>query len=285
MKAISWVLLALLTTGASASAQPSAKARSSTADALDAVYAQFTAGYKHADAKAVADLYADNAYYLTPGGNIETGRSFILSEFQRYLGRYQAGAGPNIAFKIVDRQIGDDLAHDIGYIMMNDGRTPLAENESPGAKFAVLWKRDAGGSWKIYSDVYNDTPQRPDPVRAAAEEAIRATVQAYFDGVTNHDAARLDAAFHPDARLSTSNSKGALYHTSYQEWKKFTAEPAGSTTGKTNRIVDIEMRGNAAVVTTVLDWPKVRYVDYLSLVKVGEEWKIMSKIWSAQAKS
>lgn len=268
----------------SAVAQSASKASSTTAAALDAVYAQFTAGYKQADAKAVTDLYASNAYYLSPGTKIETGQSFILSEFQRYLGRFKAGAGPNIAFRIVDRQISEDLAHDIGYIMMNDGKTPLDENAAPGAKFALLWKRDAAGTWKIYSDTYNDTPRAPDPVRVAAEEGIRKTVQAYFDGVTNNDVARLDAAFHPEARLSTSNSKGVLYNTSYQDWKKFTSQPAGDTAGRNNRIADIKLMGNAAVVTTVLDWPTVRYVDYLSLVKVGEEWKIMSKTWNTERK-
>jgi ketosteroid isomerase-like protein len=275
---------AMLATAAAASGQPSTKPSAAAAGAFDAVYAQFAQGYKQADAAMVADLYANNAFYLTPGGNIENGRSFVLGEFQRYLGRYEKGAGPNIAFKIVDRQISGDLAHDIGYIMMNDGKEPIASDTKPGAKFAVLWKRDAAGAWKIFSDTYNETPPLPDPARIAAEEGIRRTVMAYFDGVTNNDAARLDAAFHTDAQLSTSNNKGQLYHTSYQEWRKFTAEPAGDTTGKNNRIVNIELRGNAAVATTVLDWPTVRYVDYLSMVKVGEEWKIMSKIWSAQKK-
>ena len=284
MRVLASQLLVILAVASSASAQSPSKASSTTAAALDAVYAQFTAGYKQADPKAVAGLYATNAYYLLPGAKIERGESFILGEFQRYLGRFKAGSGPNIGFRIVDRQISGDLAHDIGYILMNDGRTPLDENAVPGAKFAVLWKRDASGTWKIYSDTYNDAPRAPDPVRAAAEEGIRKTVQAYFDGVTKHDIASLDAAFHPEARLSTSNSKGALYNTSYQEWKKFTAEPAGDIAGRNNRIADIKMMGNAAVVTTVLDWPTVRYIDYLSLVKIGDEWKIMSKTWNTERK-
>jgi ketosteroid isomerase-like protein len=278
-------ILAVVALTSTAAAQSSSKSSTAAASAFDAVYARFTAGYKQADAKAVADLYASNAYYLPPGKTIGTGQSFILAEFERYLGRFTAGAGPNIAFKIVDRQISGDLAHDIGYIMMNDGRTPLTENETPGAKFAVLWKRDSRGMWKIYSDTYNETPRSPDATRAAAEEGIRKTVQAYFDGVTHHNLAQLDAAFHPEARLSTSNSKGALYHTTYQEWRKFTSEPAGDATGRNNRIANIELKGNVAVVTTVLDWPNVRYVDYLSLVKVENDWKIMSKIWSTERKN
>ena len=284
MRIPAWTLATLVAVTAAASAQPVSKSSSDASAAFDAVYAQFTDGYKRADAKAVADLYASNAFYLTPGGNIENGHSFILGEFQRYLGRFKPGAGPNIAFRIVDRQVSGDLAHDIGYIMMNNGQTPLAADEAPGAKFAVLWKRDASGAWKIFADTYNETPPQPDPVRAATEEAIRNTVQAYFDGVTKHDVARLDAAFHPDAHIATRNAKGGLFRTSYEEWRKFTADPAGDATGRVNRIVDIKMNGNAAVVTTVLDWPGVRYVDYLSMVKIENDWKIMSKVWNTERK-
>ena len=46
-----------------------------------------------------------------------------------------------------------------------------------------------------------------------------------------------------------------------------------------NRIVSVDMRGTAAVVKTDLSWPNVHYVDYLSLLKVEGEWKIVNKIW------
>ena len=281
MRHLCRALIVIIGCTAGAQAQTSSKA---TADAaFAAVYAKFSEAYRQADAKAVAALYTDDALYLSPGGKIERGHAYVLSQFERYLGRFKAGAGPNIAFKIIEREVSGDMAHDIGYFIINE-KAPVTENDPPSGKFAVTWKRTPGGEWKILSDTYNDVPRTPDPARAAVEAEIRKTVQAYFDGVTNHDAARLDAAFHPLAYLSTTSSKGGVYHVAYDEWKKFTSTPAGSTEGKNNRIANIQLMGNAAVVTTVLDWPTVRYVDYLSLVKQGEEWKIVSKIWNAEKK-
>lgn len=281
MRPLYRALIVIIGTASGASAQTSTQGNVDAA--LTSAYAKFSDAYRRADAQAVAALYTDDAWYLSPGKNIERGHSFVLSEFQRYLGRYQAGAGPGIAFKVIDRVVSGDLAHDIGYIYMND-QAPASEKDPPSAKFAVLWQRSANGEWKILSDTYNDVSRQPDPARAAAEQGVRKAVQAYFDGVTNHDAARLEVAFHPQATLSTTAPDGDINRVAFADWKKFASQPAGSTAGKHNRIASIQLMGNAAVVTTVLDWPTVRYVDYLSLVKQGEDWKIVSKIWHTEKK-
>jgi hypothetical protein len=44
------------------------------------------------------------------------------------------------------------------------------------------------------------------------------------------------------------------------------------------------MEGNAAVVKTDLEWPNIHYVDYLSLLKIDGEWKIVNKIWHQERK-
>lgn len=252
--------------------------------ALDAAYEKFNEGYRLANAQMVTNLYADDAFYLAPGRSIERGRSFISMEFSQYLDRYKnAPNGPDIDFRIVDRKVAGDWAYDVGYIVMNDKR-PNTVTDAPGAKYLAIWKRDAAGEWKMHVDMYSDVPRPADPARAESERGIRAAVQAYFDGVTNNDVARLDAAFHPSAFLSATMGNGDVYHSSYEQWKKFTSQPAESSVGKTNRITNIQITGNAAVVTTVLDWPRVRYTDYLSLVKQGPDWKIVAKIWHQERK-
>ena len=40
-----------------------------------------------------------------------------------------------------------------------------------------------------------------------------------------------------------------------------------------------DITGTAAVAKVDLQWPRVHYVDYLSLIKIGDEWKIVNKIW------
>jgi ketosteroid isomerase-like protein len=260
--------------------------RSAHDPAFDAVYAKFTEGYKRADPGMVAALYTADAYYLSPGRMIVQGKDSVLSAFA-FLSSYRnRPTGPAIGFRILDRQVSGDLAWDIGYYLMNGDGKPITEADQPDGKFIVLWKRGADGQWRIHADGYSDVrPASAPSGEAAADNAVRRAVQAYFDGVVNHDAAQLDVAFHPDAQLSATLPNGNVYRSSYQQWKKFTEQPKSDPTGKHNHIVNVEIMGNAAVATTVLDWPKVRYVDYLSLIKTGaDEWKIVGKIWHQQAK-
>lgn len=43
---------------------------------------------------------------------------------------------------------------------------------------------------------------------------------------------------------------------------------------------DVLISGDAAVVRADIDWPATYFVDYLSLLHVDDEWKIVSKIWT-----
>ncbi len=47
-----------------------------------------------------------------------------------------------------------------------------------------------------------------DEKRARDEEAVKETVQRYFDGIMQYDAEALREAFHPEARLMASLPKG-----------------------------------------------------------------------------
>ena len=274
----------LVSLGSTADAQTT---KASYDKAFADVYAKFTEGYRRADPKMVADLYTRDAFYLQPGSKIERGYDYVLNTFS-FLNSFKSRpVGPTIGFEILDRQVSGDLGWDIGYYRMNQDGSPITAADQPDGKFIVLWKRGTDGQWKIFADGYSDVRPAPppNPERAAAEKSVTRAVQAYFEGVTNGDSTQLDIAFHPDAELSASFANGRVYKAPYSEWRKFTRGPKSDTTGKMNRIADIKVMGNAAVVTTVLDWPKVRYVDYLSLIKTGaDEWKIVSKVWHQETK-
>jgi hypothetical protein len=51
------------------------------------------------------------------------------------------------------------------------------------------------------------------------------------------------------------------------------------------RIEHVEITGNAGVGKIVLDYPTVTYTDYMSLLKVGDEWKIVNKVFYAEPKA
>ena len=114
--------------------------------AMQEVYNTFTRAYKQADPAMVADLYTEDAYYLEPNTMIIQGRDTIQGNFTRYLERFTPGAGPDIAFEILERQISGNQAYDIGYYTFNGQRS---------GKFIVLWQRQPNGTWMIHADGFS----------------------------------------------------------------------------------------------------------------------------------
>lgn len=110
------------------------------------------------------------------------------------------------------------------------------------------------------------------------EAAVRAVVALYFRGVDEHDQAALTRAFHPEARLEAS--LGQYWERPFEEWRAFADRPLPADADqRVNTILSVDIAGRAAVAKTELIWPNVRYVDYLSLLKIDGEWRIVNKIW------
>lgn len=61
-------------------------------------------------------------------------------------------------------------------------------------------------------------------------------------------------------------------------------KPAADEAARKRSIESIDISGNAAIAKVVLDYPQVRFTDYMSLLKVGDEWKIVNKTFYAQPK-
>jgi hypothetical protein len=111
-------------------------------------------------------------------------------------------------------------------------------------------------------------------------EAIAATVQHYFDGMIERNREKLDLAFIPEARLIGYRGKD-LTISSYESWATSTSkgEPRNPSLHK-NELVSIRVQGNTAVAETELYWPGIYYYDFLTLIKIGDAWKIVNKSWS-----
>ncbi|EOZ96683.1 hypothetical protein A33Q_2453 [Indibacter alkaliphilus LW1] len=112
------------------------------------------------------------------------------------------------------------------------------------------------------------------------KKAIEATVQLYFDGMVERDRNKLDQAFDPSARLI--GYRGDQFTvTPYEDWASGTASGTQKRDPKDfdNRLLEIEIKGYTAVVRTELFWPGVYYYDFLTLVKIDGDWKIVHKTW------
>lgn len=109
---------------------------------------------------------------------------------------------------------------------------------------------------------------------------VEKTVSYYLDGGTNNDFETLKKAFHKDATMKFISNDG------YREVNALDAFRKGMKPGpKQNRKTSIEaidVTGMAASAKLKLEYPNGTYVDYMNLLKVDGEWKVVSKIYSRQ---
>ena len=110
----------------------------------------------------------------------------------------------------------------------------------------------------------------------ADDEAIRATIQHYFD-----QGMEVRKAFWPDAEMLYIRD-GSLNVVPIEDYiaraESRADEPPRTDVEK--RIVSIDRTGTAAVAKLELKGPDWMLYDYMSMLKIDGEWKIVNKIFS-----
>ena len=106
---------------------------------------------------------------------------------------------------------------------------------------------------------------------------IEKTVTYYLDGGTNNDFDTLKKAFHENASMKYITSDG------YKEVNALTffknvMKPGPKQNRKTS-IVSIDIMGNAANAKLKIEYPTFYFTDYMNLLKIDGEWKIVGKIF------
>jgi hypothetical protein len=114
-----------------------------------------------------------------------------------------------------------------------------------------------------------------------AHAEIETVVKEYFHGYLRAEADQVGRAFHEDARLLSAED-GKLDRTDVLDWLKSirTRREKGDLREAVTEIAGADMTGDAAVVKAVLRFPKFQFTDYLSLLKLGGEWRIVNKIYT-----
>ena len=90
-------------------------------------------------------------------------------------------------------------------------------------------------------------------------------------------------ALHPETRLF-SVEDGKLEKTDLPEWLKNLEDrkSKGDVRSADKEIVTIDITDSAAIAKVVLTFPKYKFTDYLSLLQVDGNWRIMGKIYAVQ---
>lgn len=122
------------------------------------------------------------------------------------------------------------------------------------------------------------------PQPASDEAMVRDTIANYLHGLKFNDVDSLKKAFLPDAKLYFIKKNGSLGQLSQAEWYDGFKASAGKEEQGDLSIASVDITGNAAAVKVEEDYPKSHYTDYVSLLKMNGEWKIVNKIFYAKPK-
>lgn len=125
---------------------------------LDDIYRRFSEAYRKLDAQAVTNLYTDDAFYLSPGSEIERGRKKILGNFSGFFNSVKTSGGSlTISFRILERRVSGDLAYDVGIYTLAQKRGNQAQSSQ--GKFVVVARKMESGEWRFHIDSYSDLPK------------------------------------------------------------------------------------------------------------------------------
>jgi hypothetical protein len=120
------------------------------------------------------------------------------------------------------------------------------------------------------------------PADAVREyDEVRRVVQLFFDGEAKGDAAKLEEASHPDARLFGSVGE-TRYDMSIAEFIELAAKEPGDTGNYRVRILSVQQTGDAAVAVVAEEgyWGSLSFIDYLQLARIDGTWKVVSKLFA-----
>lgn len=120
--------------------------------------------------------------------------------------------------------------------------------------------------------------------QSGEEAAVRAAIEHYFRGHATGDGENFKKVFHPDSKLFFIRDGKLTQVTSAEYISRAPGKPAEDEARRRRHIENIDITGNAAVVKLVLDYPSAKLTDYMSLLKVDGEWKIVNKIFYAEPK-
>ncbi len=119
---------------------------------------------------------------------------------------------------------------------------------------------------------------------AKEKEAVRIPLESYLKGHETGKAEYMKSAFHSDGHLMFIRD-GKYTAISFSDYiGRMKGEAAPDEAQRKRYIESIDIAGDAAVGKIVLDYPNAKFVDYMTLLKIGGEWKIVNKAFNVENK-
>lgn len=130
------------------------------------------------------------------------------------------------------------------------------------------------------ADARSTLAQDSRPESAQRErEAVSAALQHYLQAHATGDGSHHRKVFHPEARLFWVRDGKLTTRTSEEYIAGAPGSPAEDEARRSRRVTMIDVTGDAAVARVVLDYPGALITDYMSLLEIDGEWRIVNKIF------
>jgi len=120
---------------------------------IEAANAKFSKAFETGDADVLATLYTADAIAFPPDHEMVKGRKAI-GEFWK--ATQQSGV-KSAVLTTVDVGRSGDVAYEVGTVLLTIQPQDKAATTA-SAKYVVVWKRQADGSWQLHRDIWNSLP-------------------------------------------------------------------------------------------------------------------------------
>jgi hypothetical protein len=109
----------------------------------------------------------------------------------------------------------------------------------------------------------------------------RTAIELYFRADALGKGQLIEQAFTPDAKIKFVEN-GEVREWSRDEFAKRFQQPAADVYRRVRRVERLDISGTAASAVLTLDYPQVLFTDHMSPLKIGGQWKIVGKVFSAE---
>jgi len=119
------------------------------------------------------------------------------------------------------------------------------------------------------------------PPKPRTADDPRTAIELYFQAHALGNAEFIERAFTPDAKIKFVDA-GELREWTRDEFAKRFEKPTQDEYRRVRRVERLDVTGTAASAVLTLNYPQVQFTDHISLLKIGGQWKIVGKIFSAE---
>ncbi|MEQ1645774.1 MAG: nuclear transport factor 2 family protein [Pyrinomonadaceae bacterium] len=116
------------------------------------------------------------------------------------------------------------------------------------------------------------------------KDAVMIPLENYLKGHATGDGEYFKKAFHTEGSMIWIRDGKYTTRTFAEYIAGASGKPPADEAQRKRRIGTVEVVGNAAVATIILDYPTVKFTDYMTLLKINGEWKIVTKTFFAEPK-